>query len=162
MQDFTLKKALELAVTTEKDGAAFYLFLAAKYEDDTELKDIFVQLSKDEKAHEEQFTSILESLPDTAEPEKNSGQMYLLRATSSIEFLKLDLVKEGNTLTPQDTLVHALNFEKSTLLHYQSLKDIMTDSPQLDQIIAAEKEHISTLMKVIITNAKFRGLEDKW
>ena len=162
MQNLTLKKALEMAVVTEKDGAAFYLFLADKYKEDDELHGILTQLSKDEKAHESQFTSILKNLPESAEPAKNSSHFYLIRATSQTEFLKLDFLKDGTSLTPEEALLHAFNFEKSTLLHYQSIKDVLTDSPQLDQIIAAEKEHVAALMKILITDAKFRGLADKW
>ncbi len=55
MEDLTLRKSIELAVTTEQLGADFYSRMERKFSGHKELKDIFAQLARDEKAHEAQF-----------------------------------------------------------------------------------------------------------
>ena len=72
-------------------------------------------------------------------------------------FNNLDDIKDV-----QDALVNALDFEKASKVYYEAMAELIGDSPQLLEIINAEKEHINALMRVILTNAKFRGLADMW
>jgi len=59
-------------------------------------------------------------------------------------------------------LIKAVRLEKATLLFYHALRDNIGKQTSLDEIIAAEKTHLTTLMKVILTDARFRGLGDTW
>ena len=69
----------------------------------------------------------------------------------------LSRVLEG-VRTRDDALQRALELEKATLGFYQALQDELRDEPVLGAIIAAEKQHLTTLMNVLSTGVKFRGL----
>ena len=64
--------------------------------------------------------------------------------------------------TRDDALKRAFELEKATLNYYQALKDVMDEGDALDGIIAAEKEHLTTVMRYMVTEAKFRGLGDSF
>ncbi len=36
------------------------------------------------------------------------------------------------------------------------------DDFTLDEVIKAQKGHLTTLMKVVLSDAEFRGLSDRW
>ncbi len=162
MVAFTITQALELAVKTERDGAEFYAQAAKVCSDNTTLSEMFLQLSRDEKAHEAQFSQILNSLSDENQEESSDDKMHLLQATSASEFFKADFLGNAEQLSTQDALIKALNFEKSTLLHYHSLADVIPNSEKIQGLIRAEKEHVAALMKVIMNDAQFRGLADSF
>jgi rubrerythrin len=161
METFSVKSAIELAVKTEKEGAQFYANLARQFSDNDDLVRIFTQLSKDEEDHERQFSQILQKLPDEESIKEESEPMYLLQATGASEFFKPDILKTGAELDAKDALLKALNFEKSSLLHYIALNDVIKNS-SVKALIEAEKKHVKNLMKIIITDSKFRGLADTW
>ncbi|MBF0433604.1 MAG: ferritin family protein [Fibrobacteria bacterium] len=162
MSGFSVKKAVELAIRTERDGAEFYSDIAQSFSDNQDLAGIFNQLSSDEKAHEREFSSILKNMPDSDNVDADSNAFYLLQATSVSEFFKQDAIKNKTGLTPKDALLTALNFEKATLMHYHALAEVLGETPQLKGLIQAEKNHVAALMKVAISDAQFRGLADSW
>jgi rubrerythrin len=163
MEDLTLRKSLELAVTTEQLGAEFYGKMAGKFASRKDIADVFKQLSEDEKGHEAAFRTLLGQVP----PEKGTGtdkeRYAYLRATATSEFFKKDWFERTDDLeTLTDALIKAFYFEKATLLYYQAIRDIIGGSLQLDSVIQAEKGHVISLMRVIPTNAEFHGLADTW
>jgi rubrerythrin len=162
-EKFTLREAVELAITTEQLGANFYNGMERKFSDDNELKDIFARLAKDEKAHEAQFKTILKSVPED-KPEEQRYELYqFLRATAISEFFRSDSFKDTDAIKDKtEALGRAFAFEKATHQYYQAMRDVIGESSELDAIIEAEKNHVVTLMKVILTDAKFRSLSDKW
>ena len=162
MSEFTVKKAVELAVQTERDGAEFYTELAKSFSDNKDIADIFTKLASDEKSHEREFTAILNTISEENSDAAESNQFYLLQATSISEIFKQGAIKVSGDLSPKDALLTALNFEKATLAHYYALADVLGETQQLNRLIKSEKNHISTLMKVILGDASFRGLADTW
>jgi len=162
-EGLTLRKAVQLAITTEQMGADFYKRMERKFGDQENLKMIFGQLVKDEIAHEAQFKVILKSTPED-ENEKQQYELYqFLRATAISEFFREDyFTKMGEISGPAEVLGKALAFEKSTLQFYQAIRDIIGENKSLDAIIKAERNHVLALMKVIVSDAKFHGLGDKW
>ena len=72
------------------------------------------------------------------------------------------LSRTDNFQTPADALRTALGLEKATLFFYQSLADVLDESEEVDHLIETEKRHISSLMKVLISDARFRSLDDTW
>jgi len=161
MDTFSVKAAIELAVKTEKEGAQFYSNLAKQFSDNDDLVQIFSQLSKDEEDHERQFSGILQKLTDEELNKSNDEPLYLLKATAASEFFKPEILGAEAKLEIQDALLKALNFEKSSLLHYIALNDIVKNN-SLNALIEAEKKHVKNLMKIILTDSKFRGLADSW
>jgi rubrerythrin len=163
LTDLTLPKALELAATIEERAARRYEQLASQFATDEPLAAVFSQLARDEASHESHFKDLLEGLPDESALADKEDALNLLRASAAAEILRPEgLARTDDIRTPADALHKALDLEKATLFFYQSLKDVLDESPEVDDLIATEKRHVSTLMKVLMVDARFRGLDDSW
>jgi rubrerythrin len=161
MKNLTLRKAIEMAVVTEELGAKYYRKIAKKFAQESDIARIFDQLAQDEVAHESQFKKLLDEVPAGRHSREDTG--LVLRAAAIAQFFdQKELGNDEQIKNPQDALVRALAFERSTLFYYQSLKEVLGDSPQLEKMIEAERSHLVVLMKVIVSDAKFRGLADPW
>jgi len=159
----TLRKVFDLAISTEEMGAKYYDELARKFAGEAELSGTFAQLAKDETAHAAQFRQLLGDLPTDRAVEEHSDEHLLLRAAVSSQFFDKSFYDAASAVaTLKDALARALAFERSTLFYYQSLKDVLGDSPQLNGLIQAEKNHMTALMRVMLSDAKFRGIADPW
>ena len=163
LTDLTLRKALELATAIEERAATHYRALAEKYADDEPLATAFSQLASDEEAHGSHFAELLHGLPEGGSLEEKEEALNLLRASASAKVLDPDsLSRVDGTATPNDALYEALELEKATLFFYQSLRDVLDESREIDHLIETEKRHVSTLVKVLVSDARFRGLDDTW
>ena len=163
IEDLTLRQAVEMAVTTEQLGGKFYERMANRFSGNPSLVEIFNRLARDEKIHEAQFQALLKDLPDSEGITYAPEQMHFLKATAISKFFSRNALSDlEDTTSEVDALSAALEFEKSTLLYYQAIEEVLGVSPQLGEIIKAEKSHIAALMKVILTDAKFRGMSDNW
>jgi len=164
MEEMTLAKAVQFAVTTEELGAKSYRRMAEKLKDDEELSAVFTRLAKDEQAHEKYFRRLLEKVP--REAPKDYGEKYeVVRAMSISEFFSTHdgLRRDIDAIeTRDDALGRAFEFEKATLGYYHALKDLIGEEAELNAIIQAEKEHLVSVMRYMTTEAKFRGIEDKF
>lgn len=161
MDEMTLRDALELAVTTEEIGHKLYRRLAEKFAHEPAIADVFLTLAKDEGFHQEQFRRLGAELPRTSDEASRYGVSEYLRATAISEFFTDQAFHRTDEIgTVEDALRLAFNFEKTTALFYQALRDEIGQSEELDQLIAAEKSHVVALMKVLISDARFRGLGD--
>ncbi len=161
----TLRNAVELAVTTERLGASFYRTLAGRMKDNAEVSDLFSMLSKDEEAHEAQFRALLKKVP-LDEKEQSDEQKYRYLAAASVsEFFSGEegAMKDINLIkTRDDALARAFALEKATLFYYHAIEDVLGEDEILKSIIGAEKEHLVSVMKYLVTGAKMRGLADMW
>ncbi len=68
----------------------------------------------------------------------------------------------GSIKGRDDALGEAIKLEKATLLFYHALREAIGEKTVLDAVIRAEKDHLVALTKVLLTEAKFRGLGDTW
>ena len=162
-EDFTLRESIQLAVTTEQLGAGYYERMAKRFKGEKDVVDIFSQLAKDEKVHEKQFKAILGDVPKEEDRPKRYELEQFLRATAISEFFQKDYFKNLEGINEaRDALTRALNFEKATLQYYQAIGDVLGEHEQLKRIIEAEKNHVITLVKIIPTDAAFRGLSDRF
>ncbi len=161
MENPTVRKSIELAVETEKAGAEFYENLSKKFENEKEIHEVFKKLARDEKVHQEQFSMLLKTLADD-EGEMEEIDRDALRATSNSQFFKTENMQAmKNVDSAEEALNRAYKFEKSSLLYYNTIRDAMkNESKELDSIIDAEKRHMTNIMKVILNDARFRGLQD--
>ncbi len=161
-EDLSLTKSLKLAIKTEQMGNEFYVKMAAKFADNKDIAGIFEQLAKDEKVHEAQFTKIMETVTEEVGASNYETDQYV-KAIAISEFFRVGKAPKPEDIGDEaDALGAALAFEKSTLLFYQSLKDMIGNSDQINKIIDAEKGHIVSLSKIILTDAKFRGIHDNF
>ena len=134
MEDITLRKAIEFAITVEQMGHECYERLARRFSDDKEISEVFAVLAKDEVVHEKQLEKLLESVP-AEEPQGYAEKYGYLRAMSLSEFFSS---REGLT---------------------RALESVKSEG--LDGIIKMEKEHMVSVMRYMVTGAKMRGLGDR-
>ena len=165
LEDISLKSCMEFAVVTEENGAKFYGRLAKKFAENQEIANLFEMLRKDEEVHKQQFSELLEHVPqdvnETSAPEKSQ----YVRAMSIGEFFSRyqgPFVNIDKIENRDDALEKAFGFEKATLGFYQAVQDVLGENPTLSEVIETEKSHITRLMKVLVTGEKFRSLQDKW
>ena len=165
MEKATLRKSIDLAAKNEKQAALFYETLAERFSDNHEIKDLFSILAKDEKIHEAQCKALSKKVP-VDEKEHGSEEDYqYLAAASMSEFFSDEegAMKDiGKIKTRDDALAKAFAIEKATLFHYQAIRDVIGEDELLDTIISAEKNHLVSVMKYLITGAKMRDITDKW
>ena len=142
--------------------ASYNQRMAKTFADHKALADVFTQLAQDEAEHGSEFTELLNQLP----ADEGAGDSEALRMVQAAgltgEMDAENLEKPEGIQSPKDALAKALAFERSTLFYYQSLQEALGESPQLMAMIKAEKGHVLTLMKIILTEGEFRGLGDKW
>jgi len=162
-EKFTLKESIQLAVTTEQLGRDFYLRMAKKFGDKKDIADVFTQLAEDEKAHEAQFKAMVDKIPPQEDKPERYELFQFLRATAISEFFQKDYFKDVDSIkNSTEALGRALSLEKATLQYYQAIGDILKDNKQLNGIIKSEKNHVLALVRIIPTDAKFRGLGDNY
>jgi rubrerythrin len=165
LKGMTLRKIIEFAVTTEELGAKFYDRMAKKFADKQDVAAVFSQLARDEQVHERQFRAILEKAPATFDDEVEYERAQYLRGLAISEFFAPrsgPFHKAEEITDAEQALWHALELERTALGLYRAIRDELGPSEALDSILAAEKEHLSRLMKVVTTGARFRGLQDEW
>jgi rubrerythrin len=162
MGNFTVKKVMKFAVVTEEMGAEYYASLAKKFSENKELADIFSRLADDERSHAAQFRGLAEEVPEDKIIAEDDGGVQMRAAVASQFFDRKELQQTDRIESKQDALTKALAFERSTLFYYQSLEDVLGKTPQIEALIQAEKSHMNNLMKVVLADAKFRGLSDVW
>lgn len=165
IEDISLKGCIEFAVATEDVGAKFYGRLARKFAGNQEVSNLFELLGKDEEVHKRQFSELLNKLPEEPGVSHSPEKSEYVRAMSISEFFShdqgpfADIDKVENR---DDALGKVFGFEKATLGFFQAVQDLIGENPILNQVIAAEKNHITRIMKVMITGEKFRSLQDQW
>ncbi len=162
MQQKTQERYLDMAVLIERNGRDFYHTMSRKFERDEEVSRIFDRLASDEAMHEAQFREIAAGHAVSA-PLDDDAMQYL-RATSISRFFAADFMQKAETEVkkPQDALMLAFRFEKATLLFYGAMEALHESDDALKEIIGAERRHLFQLMKVILSDARFRGLADAW
>ena len=165
LKGMTLRKIIEFAVTTEELGAKFYDRMAQRFADKPDVAAVFSQLARDEQAHRGQFRALLDKAPATYDDEVDYERAQYLRAYAISEFFAPSsgpFRRAEEISDSEEALWHALDLERTALGLYRAIRDELGRSEALDSIIAAEKEHLSRLMKVVTTGAKFRGIQDDW
>ena len=165
MDNLSLRDGIELAVITEKLGANFYNTLAKRFEENAEISELFSILAKDEEAHEAQFKALLKKVPAGEKKPKSDQEYQLLTAAAMSEFFTGEegpMKDIGKIKTRDDAFARAFALEKASLFYYHAMQDCLGDNEILKAIISAEKNHLVSVMKYLVTGAKMRGLADTW
>lgn len=161
MQHISIDDVIQFAIAIEQNGQNFYIQLARQFTRNTEVSAVFHQLAKDELEHEETFRQIQEEAGGAVV--EDFERVAQLKAAASSEFFgKGGYPRFKEIESVQDALIAALNFEKSTLFYFKTVKDSFGPSKWIDRLIKEEKSHLSSLMKVIMTDAKFRSITDNF
>ena len=149
---WNLRKAVELAIAIEEMGTELYRRLGRKWESNADLQDLFTRLAMEEVAHGEVLRTLLfiVGTPRTNPVDDLDEESLKAIAHASFFFEKGGALKGIEDLpTPEQVLDKVLKFEKSTLLYYRGLKDVLGASPTLDGIIAEEKRHTVDVMRAL-------------
>ena len=160
MEEITLKKTIETAIKAEELGISFYSELSKLFGKDTELKEMFELLAKDEVEHKRQFTELLKSVADEDVQINDVDKEFMQGIDISKYFEFMESV--DTNVKPSAVLMRAYAFEKESVLYYSGIRDIIGSSLQLDAIIQLEKMHMIRIMKYIVSDSKFRGISDEW
>lgn len=162
MATFTANDAIELAMTIEKNGLAFYTAAAAKTAQPA-IKELFGQLAVQEERHYAAYQS-MSARPagpiDAPIDEYDEYQVYLQAAMDSAMITGPDkaLAIVAQAPNPQTIVQAAIGFEKDSLLFFYDLRDMVgeADRKTVDAIIQEEKTHVLRLSKGL-TGAGFKN-----
>lgn len=161
-EEITLEQVIDFAIETEKLGHHMYTRMAKHFSDDAELGELFAKLAEDEKHHADHFEKLRAAA--AVKGKISADEQQYLRAVSISEMFSGPNApgKQVDEIgSREDALARAYNLEKTSLLYYQGLKEVFQDD-LLDEMIAEERNHITQVMKYLVTGAKFRGLGDKF
>lgn len=160
MQEITLKSIIETAIRAEELGINYYSELAKRFHKNAEIKEMFELLAKDEVLHKKQFNDLLSNLNDFNVAITELDKSFMSGVDISKFFKGMESV--DNNAKPEEVLKNAFEFEKESVLFYSGLRDIIGENKELDEIIKLEKQHMTSLLKYIIDDAEFRGIQDSW
>jgi rubrerythrin len=143
----TEMSVIDYAMKAEKDGIAFYMKAAKKF-NDKELKDVFMKLAKEEAKHLETFIGIKAKL-------EKKGADQCFRSESISDYLAV-IIREGffgesmvkrleKVETVYEACVIAMNAEKNAIMLYSELAKLSKDKDQkkiLEDVTKEERSHI--------------------
>ncbi len=165
LEDLTVRKAVEFAITVEELGEKNYRRLAKKFSDDQELAELFQGLAADEDVHRKQFTKLLDAAAKVDEDNMDYERKQYLRATSVSEFFSKShgpFEGAGKLKSRADALQAAFGLEKALVGFYTAMRDVLGENTVLEEIIKAEKQHAIAVMKLMVSDGKYRTLQDQW
>ncbi|MBW2459657.1 MAG: ferritin-like domain-containing protein, partial [Deltaproteobacteria bacterium] len=142
-----------------------YRRLAKKFSDDAKIAELFKGLAADEDVHRKQFTKLLDAAEKVDEDNMDYERKQYLRAMSISEFFSKNhgpFKDAAQFETGADALQAAFGLEKSLVAFYSAMRDVLGENPILEEIIQAEKQHAVAVMKLMMTDAKYRTLQDPW
>lgn len=147
MEKFSVREVLEQAVQTEKLGAHYYSEMARKFEENNDLKKLFITLADKEVEHEKIFEGLKGKVREEHLEGMEEVSHYFRAIMESAFFLgkekALSSIEKAKTVT--DVLNYALGFEKESLLYYLGLRDAVNDKETINRIINEERSHIVQL-----------------
>lgn len=148
----TLRQAVEFAITTEQVGARTYRRLARHLEEHGDVAALLDKLAGDEERHEEEFRRLAESVSDRDVARDYPEKYGYLRAMAISEFFssRAGITRDVDEITSREAALHrAVELEKATLGYYQALREVMGPSEALEGIIAAERDHLLSVTRLL-------------
>ena len=151
--DFNADEVFEIAEQIERNGAKFYRSIAEKI-NDTNKKQLLVNLAKMEDEHEQTFKNLRyklstdEKIQTTFDPEGES-ERYLRSLADTRVFYE----KNVTPTSLEDILKFAITIEKDSIVFYLGMKDIVPEhlgKQKLDDIIKEEMSHVNLLSMELI------------
>ncbi|MBW2524413.1 MAG: hypothetical protein JRI23_09570 [Deltaproteobacteria bacterium] len=162
-EEFTLRKSIELAITTEEMGSKFYSRLASKFDQHPALNGLFHQLALEEKEHHVQVADLLELAPASLDDKVEFERPAKLRGIAISEFFS---TKDGpfQDIDQIDSEIEgverALAFEQTTLALYRGIREKLGPRKPLDLLVNMEEAHVqrlSSALSTLQTMAKMTG-----
>lgn len=145
----TTEQVIDVAVTAEKNAAAFYEKCAESYPDQ---RGVYESLTSCEKKHAELFEQMRPE-GSGGGGDAQFGEDSVLAAMAEMTGIEGALPESILTeaTTPLEVLAHAIDAEKSAVLLYVGLKDrVESDAiSTLNTIIEDEMGHIAKLYQIV-------------
>jgi len=140
----------EMAVETERKGAAFYEAVARATKSQ-EVSDFCLRMASAERDHEKTFEAMLAPLERYSPPESYPGE-YLDYVHALLERDAMPAEDEGKRLATEAKSVRqavdfAIQFEKSTILFLHEMKNFVPEHQRgiVDRLIEEERSHVTSL-----------------
>lgn len=149
---FSAAEALEMAMTIEKSGEAFYKAIAARTTD-AGARALFEELAVQEQHHYAAFQKLAGHAQSAPPPgmEYDQYDLYLKATLDNALFSGPDkaIAAAQQAQDQKQALRAAIGFEKDTLVFFYDLRDMVgeADYPIIDAIIKEEKTHLRRLAK---------------
>jgi rubrerythrin len=143
----------EMAIETEKKGAAFYDAVAHTATSPA-VRDFCARMAAAEQEHERVFTAMLSLLHSAPEPEEYAGE-YLAYVHALLDRDVLPGAAEGVGLaeraqTEREAIDFALQFEKSTILFLYEMRNFVPEGERstVDKLLNEERSHVTMLAEL--------------
>ena len=154
---FNADEVFAVAIKIEENGAAFYR-RAAELQKGSAHHDMLEALARMEDAHKKTFEELRQTIPDSYKAETSydpfdEAAMYLgaMADVHGGEGSPQAAAKLTGKESFTDIIDIALGLEKSSILYYLGLKDLVPErlgKDKIDVIIDEEKKHVIQLQKV--------------
>ncbi|MBU1124959.1 MAG: hypothetical protein KKC84_02955 [Candidatus Omnitrophica bacterium] len=147
MNIFHIAEIVDLGIEKEKKRRDFYALAAQRFQDNTQLKELFVRLTDWEDQHIKKFTEIRQSLNETEAAESYPGELSGYMQLLVDEQLYQEVSSEkfsANIKTVQDAIDYGIRFEKEAILFFIEVLSYAQEKEKetIKKLIAEEKEHI--------------------
>lgn len=143
----------EMAIETEKKGAAFYAAVAASAKTPS-VKQFCADMAAAEREHEVTFTNLLAPLSYYAPTESYPGE-YLEYVHSLLDRDVMPGEEAGKHLADHvqselEAIDFAIQFEKSTILFLLEMRNFVPEAERtvVDKLITEERSHVIGLTKL--------------
>lgn len=143
----------DMAIETEKKGAAFYR-VAASQAKTPQVREFCTRMAEAEAEHEVTFTALLKPLANYAPPESYPGE-YLNYVNALLERDVMPGEEQGRRLALEaksevEAIDFALQFEKSTVLFLYEMKNFVPEQDRkiVDRLLDEERSHITALTQL--------------
>ena len=154
--NFNELELLKMAQKIEQEGESFYISAAERAKDDS-IKEMFLNLAKEEKYHREYF----EKLYEEASKESSISDEYLLdehtsayiaSISNAAVFNKEGIMAEmlGQVETAKEAIIMGIQAEKDSILFYSKLYEstrMESAKENLKKLIKEEEKHLSELLQ---------------
>ena len=146
---FGKEQVIQIAIQTERQGAAFYETLAAKAQNER-VRDECQRLAEFERGHEKTFQSLLAQL-DLAPMPSQLSDTYYQYLSALVDSNMLPDEEAAQRLAEEaesevDAINIALQMEKNTILFYQELQNLLGEQAGvLQTILDEERSHVYEL-----------------
>lgn len=155
--NFNELELLQMAQKIEQEGESFYT-AAADRADDENIKEMFLNLAKEEKYHREYFEKLYKeaseksSISDEYLLDEHTSA-YIASISSSAVFNKDGVMAEmlGQVKTAKEAIIMGIQAEKDSILFYSKLYEstrMESAKENLKKLITEEEGHLNELLQI--------------
>lgn len=147
MEQAATQELIEFAIETEKLGSIFYEKMARRLRNETEVSELFLTLSQDEKKHERDLNKVYKVIKVSLGSNEAERRGALRIISRSEFFIGKDGIytKYDDIHTGREALDRALRLERKTLEYYTEIESMIGRNLILDAIIDMERHHIKLI-----------------